>query len=63
MFNRIITNYTLFWLKPLKFERAVGVIDWTVIWSFIFILVGLNTHTDVPYLFMELRNSLIAGGY
>ncbi len=62
MFNHIITNYTLFWLKPLKFERTVGVIDWTVIWSFIFILVGLNTHTDVPYLFMELRNSLIAGG-
>lgn len=62
MFDRIISNYTSFFLKPLNFARSVSVTSWTVIWSFVFALLGLEINSDVVYLAMEYHNSLIAGG-
>ncbi len=62
MFDRNITNYGLFFLKPLNFVRSVSVTSWTVIWSFVFALLGLGFSSDVVYLAMEYHNSLIAGG-
>lgn len=62
MFNRIIINYALFWLKPLKFERAVSIIDWATLWSVLFVLIGVTSDPNAVYFYMELRNSLIAGG-
>lgn len=62
MFNRISSNFKVFCLKPLKFERAVSIIDWATIWSVLFVLIGVTSDPNAVYFYMELRNSLIAGG-
>lgn len=61
MFNRTINSFKVFWLKPLKFNRGARIIDWAVIWSMLFVFMGINDPNAV-YFYMELRNSLIAGG-